>query len=104
MSFPILCPHCKFSYGTLDTDAVYELMTDNSCKQCGRKFRVHVRHPQETCDTCGHHHECESEIEHAWTEPWCGKYSEHHYQPTLATNMEKCMKCFDIRRISPPSA
>ena len=91
------CPNCKIPYGNLTKEQVFAMGGGEKCTHCGVKFRVCWRHEETICDTCGHVHECEETIEKVYTEPWCNeKYSPHHWQPTLATDMEKCMKCFLI--------
>lgn len=99
----IICPHCKFSH-KYEKDEAADLPGEKFiCQGCGRRLRIETEGGTMHCNNCDARAECEDCVDTIKARIVCYRHEMHSWQKTLATDIEKCSNCNDIRRV-PPSA
>lgn len=97
-----VCPFCKHENKQLDDldDEALSNTSTTECAGCGRRLRVRQKLHEMTCDECGHSDDCPFCIDSIAVERLC-PVGHCKWAKTLCDDIEKCTRCFDIKRIIP---
>ena len=102
MDFDFRCPFCKFDNEDVDTSSISGGVV--KCGGCGRRLRAEQEGGEMECEKCGHVEECSHCVDSVFVRKLCATPEAHHWTKTLCEDIEKCLKCLDIRRIVPSSS